>query len=129
MRPLPPRTISPHVPRLVTMVTCHLPYLTQNLGLQILWLTSTYALASLAYLCCRRCLYNTLRLKLVPLTHTRVWRNKPHLLLSLTWLGLHSPQTLGSLSPRAIPPHMSGLLAMVAHHLPILIGNPNSSHR
>ena len=27
----------------------------------------------------------------------------------------------------AIPPHMSGLLAMVAHHLPSLTGNPDLS--
>ena len=128
MRPLPPRTISPHVPRLAAMVTCYLPCLTRTLGLQILWSTPTYALAPLAHLCYRRCLYNTLRLKLVPLTHIRVWRNKMHLLLSLSWPGLHRPKTLGSLSPRVIPPHISGLLAMVAHHLPILTGNPNSSH-
>ena len=36
-------------------------------------------------------------------------------------------QTLGFLSLGAIPPHMSGLLAMVAHHLPSLTGNSDLS--
>ena len=36
-------------------------------------------------------------------------------------------QTLGSLSMGAIPPHMSGLLAMIAHHLPSLTDNPDLS--
>ena len=36
--------------------------------------------------------------------------------------------TLGSLSLGAIISHMFGLLAMVAHYLPILTGNPNSSY-
>ena len=130
MRSLPPRTISPHMPRLEAMVTRHLPSLTRTLSLQILRSTLTYALI-LAYVArprSTRYWCNTLRLILVPLTHTRVWRNKLYLLLSLNLLGLHRPQTSGSLSLGAIPPHMSGLLAMVAHHLPILTGNPNSSH-
>ena len=41
MRPLPLRTISPHMPRLTTMVTRHLPSLTQTLGLQTLFSTET----------------------------------------------------------------------------------------
>ena len=39
-------------------------------------LTSTHSLAPLAYLCCWKCLYSTPKLKLVPLTRTRVWRNE-----------------------------------------------------
>ena len=73
MRPLPPRTISPHMPKLAAMVTHHLPSLTRTLGLQILCLTLTYALA-LAYvtrLRSTRCWCGTLELILVPLTHTR----------------------------------------------------------
>ena len=130
MRSLPPRTISPHMPRLAAMVTCHLPNLTRTLSLQILWSTSTYAL-TLAYVASprsTRCWCGTLRLILIPLTHTRVCRNKLYLLMSLNLLGLHHPQTSGSLPLRAIPPHVSGLLEIVVHHLPILIGNPNSSH-
>ena len=130
MRPLPPRTISPHMPRLAAMVTCHLPSLTRTPGMQILWSTSTYALA-LAYvtrLRSTRCWCVTLELILVPLTHSRGWRNKLCPLMSYRWLGLCCPKTLGSLFLGAIPPHMSELLAMVAHHLPILTGNPNPSH-
>ena len=86
MRPLPPRTISPHMPRLAAMVTRHLPSLTRTLSLQILWSTSTYALtlAYVARLRSTRCWCGTLilscdtpRLILIPLTHTRVWRNQP----------------------------------------------------
>ena len=41
--------------------------------------------------------------------------------LSLTGTALsRNPGILGSLSLGAIPPDMSGLLAMVAHHLPSL---------
>ena len=129
MRPLPPRKILPHMPKLAAMVTRHLPNLTRTLGLQTLCLTSTYTL-SLAYvtrLRSTKCWCDTLELILVPLTHTRGWRNKLCPLLSYRRLRLRCPTTLGSLSLGAIPPHMSGLLAMVAHHLPILTGNPNSS--
>ena len=42
----------------------------------VLSLTSTHTLAPLAYLCCWKCLYSTPKLKLVPLTLTRVWRNE-----------------------------------------------------
>ena len=84
MRPLPPRTISPHMPRLAAMVTRPLPSLTRTLGLQTLCLTPTYALA-LAYvtrLRSTRCWCGTLELILVPVTHTRGCRNKLCHLLS-----------------------------------------------
>ena len=84
MRPLPPRTISSHMPRLEVMVTRHLPSMTRTLGLQILFSTSTcaLALAYVAHLRSTRCLCSTLGLILVPLTHTRVWRNKLYPFLS-----------------------------------------------
>ena len=101
----------------------YMPLGPRSPGLRALYLTSTHTLAPLAHLCCQKCLYSTLRLKLVPLTHTRVWRNELYLLLCYNQLGLCCPKILGSLSLGAIPPHMSGLLAMVAHHLPSLTGN------
>ena len=55
-------------------------------GLRALYLTSTHTLAPLAHLCYRRCLYNTLQLEPVPLTHTRVWRNELYPLLSYSQL-------------------------------------------
>ena len=132
MRPLPPRTISPHMPRLAIMVTRHLPSLTGILGLQVLSSTSTstcaLALAYVARLQSTRCWCGTLGLILVPLTYTRVWKNKLHPLMSHSWLGLHCPRILGSLPLRAIHPHMSGLLVVEAYHLSYLTGNPNSSH-
>ena len=85
MRSLPPRTISPHMPRLAAMVTRHLPSLTRTLSLQFLWSTLTYALilVYVARLRSTRCWCGTLipscdtpRLILIPLTHTRVWRNQ-----------------------------------------------------
>ena len=84
MGPLPPRTISPHMPRLAVMVTHHLPSLTRTLSLQILWSTSTQALTLVyvARLRSTKCWCCTLRLILITLTHTMVWRNQLSLLLS-----------------------------------------------
>ena len=45
----------------------------------------------------------------------------------LLLLGLCCPKTLGSLSPGAIPPHVSRLLTMVAYHLPRLTSNSHMS--
>ena len=84
MRTLPPKTISSHMSNLAAMVTCHLPSLTRNLGLQTLCSTPTcdMVLAYVASLRSTRCLCGTLGLILVPPTHTRVWRNKMYPFLS-----------------------------------------------
>ena len=81
MRPLPPREISSHMPKLSTEITYRLPCLIRSPGLCVLYLTSTHTLAPLPHLCCRRCLYSTPKLKLVPLTRTKVWRNELYTLL------------------------------------------------
>ena len=75
-------------------------------------LTLTHTLAPLANLCCRECLYSTPKLKLVPLTLTRVWRNEPYTLLSYGQLGLHCPKVLGSLT-LGQSRHSCSILALV----------------
>ena len=49
MRPLPPRAILSHMPKLSTEITYRLPFLTRSSGLCVLYLTSTNTLAPLAY--------------------------------------------------------------------------------
>ena len=84
MRPLPSKTISSHMPRLMAMQTRHLPRLARIPGLQVLSLTPacTLVLVYVARLQSTRCLCDTLGLILVPLTHTM--RAKLYLLLSLS---------------------------------------------
>ena len=75
-------------------------------------LTSTHTLDPLAYMCCWKCLYSTPKLKLVPLTLTRVWRNELYTLLSYGQLGLDCPKVLGSLS-LGKSHHSCSILALV----------------
>ena len=79
------RWLSPHpcqarqstTNRSTTLRSTTLPMRNSDLSL-----TSTHTLAPLAYLCCWKCLYSTPKLKLVPLTRTRVWRNELYTPLS-----------------------------------------------
>ena len=75
-----------------------------------------------------RCPCNSLKLRLASLACIVLWRNILYPLMSCNWLELCCPKTLGSLSPGEIPPHVSRLLTMVAHHLSRPSGNSHLSY-
>ena len=81
-------------------------------------------MSPLACLCCQRCLRGTLRLKLVPLTHTGVRRNKLYRCMSHRCLGLRCPISLGSPPLWAIPLPVSRLVIVETYHRPCLTGIP-----